>query len=149
MSLWFDLNSTLKTLNLSLLQFFERSGFQNYVCKWQCHKQSQPTWCHKSYLIPQDIFFAWIYVIGITNWRANYGERSQLFFSLFLMKSIWGNCFFFPNLVGCGWSWLLRVRVVLLLTINAWMSLGMGHKCFRVWQVSCQLELVCVFFIYF
>ena len=138
MSLWFDLSSTLKTFNLSLLWFIEWSGFQNYVCKWQCHKQSLPTWCHKYYLIPQDVVFAWIYVIGITNRRPNYGERSQLFFSLFLMKKVYGKMVSFSKFS----------RLWLVMIIESWSYLVVDDKCmnvfrkwvinvFRVWQVSC------------
>ena len=152
-SSWFDLNPTLTNLNLSFLRFFEWFSFQNHVCKYQCHRQSLPTWCHRSYLVPQDIVFAWIYVTGITNQGENYGEKSQLFFSLFLVKEVYGKMvfFFFPNLVGFFWSWLLRVGVVWLLTINAWMFLGNGSWMFLGFDklvVSWSL-CVCVFFNYF
>ena len=59
-------------------------------------------------------------------------------------KRIWENGFFFSNLVGCGWEWLLRVEVVQLLTINgSWMFLG-----FNKLVVSLSL-CVCLFLNYF
>ena len=139
MSLWFDLSLTLKTLNLSRLWFFEWSEFHNYVCKWQCHKQSLPTWCHKYYLIPQDIVFAWIYVIGITNRRANYGERSQLFFSLFLMKKVYGKMFFFSSKFGRLWLGRIIESLNCLVVDDKWVM-----NVFRVWQVVSLSVCVCV-----
>ena len=68
---------------------------------------------------PQDIVFACIYVIGITNQKANYGESSQLFFSLFLMKKVYGKWFFFFSKFGR--LWLGRI-------IESWSCLVVDDK---------------------
>ena len=47
-------------------------------------------------------------------WR----EITTFLFFVSHEKSIWEMVFSFPNLVGCRWEGLLRVRVVWLLTIN-------------------------------
>ena len=144
MSLWFDLNSTSKTLNLSFLQFFERSGFQNYVCKWQCHRQSLPTWCPIWSLKTLSLleYMSLVKQIGEQIMESDHNFS----FLCFSWKKYMEKWFLFPKF---GRLWLVMI-------IESWSCLVVDDKCmnvfrkwvinvFRVWQDSCQLELVCVF----